>query len=230
MNHLIAIFLLFSVPLMFAQEIGKEEEPKRTCRLIWTNKPVDAPQEAYIFDGKKSHKTLLPSLNLSEVIELPIGEINLGLIEQGIDDPELFPVGAPSLKIPANYRDIYLFLTSDPSNEIFPAKIEAINIEKDKLKVGHTLWVNMSDDNIGTKLGNVRVIIPAKKMAITTPPLDKSGYYLAEFAYQRDAKGDYQPIMKKSWWFDETSRNIGFILNKGAKMPEIFMIRDRRAK
>ncbi len=121
-------------------------------------------------------------------------------------------------------------LSADSSNKVLPVKINVINIEKGKLKIGHTLWVNMSEHNIGANLGDEKLVIPARKMTISSPPMKKSGYYLAQFAYQREAKGVFRPIMKKSWWFDATSRHIGFIFNTGARMPKIFTIRDRRAK
>lgn len=221
--------LIFTLPLC-AQEIAPDKKPKRSCRIIYTSKPIDAPEEAFIFDGEKSHKVLLPSLNLSEVIELPMGEITLGLIPHEINDPELFPAGAPTVKIPESYKDIYLFLSVDLKNKILPIKISVVNIEKNKLKIGHTLWVNMSEHNIGASLGKEKLVIPAKKFVISPPPLNDSGYFLAQFAYQIKGKGDFLPIFKKSWWHDDTCRHIGFIINSGAKMPEIFTIRDRRSK
>jgi len=219
--------LIFPLPLS-AQGSDPEKKPKRTCRIIYTNKPVGAPGDAYLFDGVKSQKVLLPTMNLSEVIELPLGDISLGLVDREIYDPELFPKGAPSVKIPESYKDIYLFLSADSENKELPIKIKVINVEKDKLRIGHTLWVNMSDHNIGATLGSQKVLLPAQKMTISAPPMDKSGFYAAQFKYQENGQGDFRPVMNKSWWHDDTSRHIGFIFDTGAKMPKIFTIRDRR--
>jgi hypothetical protein len=228
-SRLFIWLLIFALPLS-AQQSDPEKKPKRTCRIIYTNKPVGAPQEAYLFDGVKSQKVLLPTMNLSEVIELPMGDISLGLVDREINDPVLFPKGAPSVKIPGNYKDIYLFLSVDNSNKVLPIKIKVVNVDKDKLRIGHTLWFNMSDHNIGAILGSQKVVLPANKVTISAPPIGESGFYAAQFNYQKNGQGDFRPVMNKSWWHDNTSRHIGFIFDTGAKMPKIITIRDRRAK
>ena len=167
-------------------------------------------------------------MNFSAVIELPKGDITVGLIPNSIDDPEAFPEGAPTAKIPAQQTDLYLLLSSDPNNKILPIKIKTLNIDNTKLKPGHTLWINLSKHNIAAQMGTEQVIIPPKKITISSPPLTTSGYFLAQFRYQRDAKDKFLPIMKKSWWFDATSKNLGFIVDTGARMPKIFTLRDRR--
>ena len=207
---------------------AQEKEKKRTCRILYVERPGDAPTEAYLFDGKKSHKVLLPSLNFSEVIELPMGDITVGLSPNSVDAAEAFPEGAPTAKIPEQITDLYLLLSGDPENKVLPIKIKTLNIDNKNLKPGHTLWINLSTHKIAARMGKEEVIIPPKKITISPPPLTTSGYFLAQFLYQRDSKDKFLPIMKKSWWFDATSKNLGFIVDTGARMPKIFTLRDRR--
>lgn len=77
-------------------------------------------------------------------------------------------------------------------------------------------------------MGEERIVIPPSKISISSPPLKDSGYFLAEFAYQKHSEGPFLPVMRKSWWFDATSKNLGFIVDTGARMPKIFTVRDRR--
>lgn len=57
----------------------------------------------------------------------------------------------------------------------------------------------------------------------------KSSYFLAQFAYKEVTDTEYSPIMKKSWWHDEFSKNLGFVIDTGDRLPKIFTFRDRRA-
>ena len=224
MRHILLV--LFLLPLFSAD--AQDAKKKRTCRIIYVERPEDAPTEAYLFDGKQSHKVLLPSLNFSEVIDLPAGEITVGMSTQSVDAADAFPDGAPTAKIPEQLTDLYLLLYKDPENKVFPIKIKTLNIDNKSLKPGQTLWINLSKHRIAAKMGKEEVFIEPKKITISTAPLSSSGYFLAQFRYQREGQGSYLPIMKKSWWFDATSKNLGFVLDTGAKMPKIFTIRDRR--
>jgi hypothetical protein len=66
------------------------------------------------------------------------------------------------------------------------------------------------------------------KRAKSNAPLKKGGYYKVQFTYQPNAKGDFLPIMRKSWWCDPNSKNLGFIVETDARLPKIYSIRDHR--
>ncbi len=222
---LTCILCMLGIFPLFAEEPAKKV---RTCRILYMERPVDAPSEAYMFDGEKSQKVSLPSLNFSPVIQLPLGKLTIGMTPQAITVPEEFPEGAPTVTIPATHTDIYLLVTSDPDNQVMPIRLVPISIS-DKLQPGETLWINLTPHRIAAKLGNRTFEIPPQKQTLGPPPLSNSGYYSADFRYQRNSNGKYLPIMHKSWWFDDTSRNLGFIIGTQAKLPKIFSIRDRRS-
>jgi hypothetical protein len=226
MKYLLLVSLLLAPWSVNAEE--EKEEKKRTCRIIYLMRDGDDPTEAYFFDGHMSHKVQLPTLNFSEVIELPTGNITVGMSPESVDVAAGFPDGAPTVAIPEQMTDVYLLLHKDPENKIFPIKMRTLNIDDKNLKTGQTLWINLSSHTIATQMGEEKIVIPPKKISISSPPLKKSGYFLAQFAYQKDSQGPFLPVMKKSWWFDATSKNLGFIVDTGARMPKIFTVRDRR--
>lgn len=218
--------MCFCLPLVAQQE---EAENIRYCRVLFLGKPKNGPDYAYIFDGiDTSHKVALSGVNFSRVVELPPGPLSIGLSPEEVNLPEEFPDGAPTLKIPAGINDLYLLLVSDPDNKVLPVKVRSLNVDDSKLKVGETLWINLSPHNVAAKFGEKQIMLPAKKQTVSPPPLESSGYYSAKFIYQKNGEGRFWPVMKKSWWFDASSKKLGFIVDTGGRLPKIFSLRDSR--
>jgi len=222
----LSLLCLLLAPLSLSAE--EKEEKKRTCRIIYLMRGADDPTEAYLFDGKMSHKMQLPKLNFSEIIELPAGNITVGMSHDSVDEGEEFPDGAPTVAIPEQVTDVYLLLHKDAKNKVFPIKMRTLNIDDKNLKPGQTLWINLSNHTVASQMGEERTVIFPSKISISSPPLKQSGYFMAEFAYQRNSEGPFLPVIRKSWWFDATSKNLGFIVDTGARMPKIFTVRDYR--
>lgn len=110
MMKLLFFLGLLTCPLFLHAE---EEEKTRTCRIIYLMRDGDDPTEAFLFDGSMSHKVQLSSLNFSEVIELPSGNITVGMSPDSVDAPGAFPEGAPTVTIPAQMTEVYLLLHKD---------------------------------------------------------------------------------------------------------------------
>lgn len=224
MKWLITSCLVLSSLQLFAQQTAT----KRTCRILFLEKPRGAPSEAYLFNGSESIKVRLPSMNLGQVIELPAGPLKIGMTAQPVSSPDLFPQGAPTTTLPEQFNDIYLLVVNDKENKEFPVRLQSINIGNDRLKAGQTLWINFTKHRIAAKLGNQELLIAPMKRSVSKPPLPASGYFKAHFLYQPQGADEFYPIMKKSWWFDATAKNLGFIIGTDARLPKIFMLRDRR--
>ncbi len=203
---------------------------KRTCRIVFPERPNDAPKSAYFFDGRESREVILPSMNFSEVIELPTGDITILLTPNSITDPENLPAGAPKLNIPEIVRDFYILVTPDPLNATLPLKMNLVSASNGKLKVGETLWFNLTDHRIVAKLGERKLLITPKGRTVSKSPVTDSGYYKAEFGYQAGGEGDFQRITEQYWWHDAKSRHIGFMVNTGGKLPRIYFYRDFRLR
>ena len=200
----------------------------RTCRIVFPERPQSAPKIAYLFDGSRSQAVSLPSMNLSEVIEMPRGELAIAMLASAISDPELLPPQAPVLKIPEGVMDFYIIITPDPENKTLPIKMNLVDTGGGKLKAGETLWYNFTGHRIAAKLGSAQMTVDPQGRTISKDPMPASGYYVAQFAFQANGKGAYAPITEQSWWHDANSKHLGFMYNTGGKLPKIYFFRDFR--
>jgi hypothetical protein len=207
---------------------GVLQAKTRTCRVVFPERPQDAPKVAFLFDGKSSKSITLPSMNLSEVIELPSGPLTLALTDQEIRDPKLLPPNAPLIAIPEHVSDFYIIILPDPKNQHLPIKMNLVDAGDDKLKASETLWYNFTEHRIIAKLGTSDLTIEPKSRAISKAPAPASGYYIARFAYQANGAGAMASITEQSWWHDATSKHVGFMVNTGGKLPKLYYYRDFR--
>ncbi len=204
-----------------------QAEP-RTCRIVFPDRPPDAPASAYLFDGAKSHRVDLPSMNLSDVIELPEGEIKIAMVLTEISDSGQLPAEAPTLVISEDVSDFYILISPDPENKVLPVKMELIDASEGKLNAGETLWCNFTGHRITAKLGGADLTVEPNSQAISKQPVDASGYYTASLSYQVEGKGETKAITEQSWWHDAKSRHLGFISYSEGQLPRIYYFRDFR--
>jgi hypothetical protein len=162
------------------------------------------------------------------VVTLPPGDLTIRFTPNVIQEGEAFPAGAPTVKIPERFSNVYLLLYSDPENKVLPFKIKLVGVDGLNLKKGQTLWVNTTKYQVAARTADKSFLLPASSIKVSEPPLKDHGFYLAQFGYRVDPKGEWLPIMKKNWWFDANSMHLGFVMDTGAKMPRIYTIRDRR--
>jgi hypothetical protein len=226
--HSLLLALLISLLSHFAQA-----DTGRTCRIVFLDRPADAPRILHLFDGTTSQEVELPSMNLSPVYKFAPDATRLKLLTAKVENPEEVPADAPSVEIPADHTDILLLVFSDPDHKIAPVKLEAVNLAGENFKIGQTLWINHTDHTIEGKLGGQNLSLGPESSQIADAPVsDKgvpaSGYYTASFTYQVEEKGMFAPITEQNWWHDAKSRHLGFIVNSGRKLPKIFLFRDFR--
>lgn len=207
---------------------GRIEAKPRTCRIVFPERPKDAPHRAVLYDGSRNHAVTLPSMNFSEVIELPDGEVTIALTPREIKEPEELAPTAPRLKIPGTVKDFYIILLSDPDNKEMPVNMNLVDAGAGKLNQGETLWYNSTDHRILATLGNARISLAPKENSISKAPAPASGYYDALFTYEADGKGPPVPITEQRWWHDPGCRHLGFVANSGGKLPKIYLYRDFR--
>ncbi len=237
MTREMKIFLLLIVSAMgLTYPVGAQQpedakaEPKggRTCRIVFPERPGGAPKSAYLFDGKASQRVTLPSMNFSEVIGLPPGELVIVMTADEITDPEVVPPSAPKLRITEGVRDFYILVTPDPDNAAFPVRMNIVDTGGGKLKAGETLWFNLTEHRILGMLGDRRMSVAPEGRTVSEDPVPSSGYYRAEFAFQPEGEGKPQRITEQRWWHDAESRHVGFIVNTGGKLPKLYFFRDFR--
>ena len=178
------LLILIVAASSLTHSANAEPEHKRTCRIIFPERPNDAPKVAYLFDGKKSQQVSLPSMNFSPVIGLPPGEFTILMTPNAITDPENLPPNAPRLKVAEGVQGFYILVTPDPTNEMLPLQLNMVRTSNGKFKPGDTLWFNLTEHRIVAKLGEAKMSVAPKGQTVSKDPISSSGYYKAEFAYQ----------------------------------------------
>lgn len=220
MNVLLLLLGAFLITSLAAEQ--------RTCRIVYPDRPQDAPKSAFLFDGTRSHKVTLPSMSLSEVIQLPEGRITIALTTGEITDSKALLENAPTLLIPENTPDFYVVLTANEENPYLPIQMKLAYPEAGGFEVGQTLWLNLSNHQIVATLGDAKLSLEPLDMKISDSPSQKSEYYRAKFFYKKDAAGEFAPLAEQSWWHDSKSRSLGLILDSGGRLPKIMALRDFR--
>ena len=201
---------------------------KRTCRIIFPERPSDAPKGAFLFDGKNSQKVQLPSMNFSPVVSLEAGEKTVFMTTNPVTNIKDVPANTPKLNIPVEVNDFYIYVTYDRVNTELVLKMNMISLSDGKFKPSETLWINKTKHRISADLGLTKMTVDPESQTISKGPLEQSGYYRAEFTYQPNAEGDFKKITEQQWWHDEKSRHLGFIISNGDKLPKIYFFRDFR--
>jgi len=229
-HHMRSLLILIVAAIGLPVAADAESTTMRTCRIVFPERPNDAPTTACLFDGKQNIEVTLPSMNFSEVITLPPGDLTILMTREKITDLENLPLNAPRLKISENVRDFYILISPDPKNLTLPVQMNLVNTSDGKLKPGETLWFNLTDHRILAKLGESRMSVAPKSQTVSKAPMPSSGYYKAEFAYQHHAEEDLQRITEQHWWHDAGSRHVGFIVNTGGMLPRLYFFRDFRER
>lgn len=218
-------FIMISL-LVFSQYA---QSSVRSCRFILLESPEDYEEDMYLFDGTKSTKIQYSIYTLSPIYELPHGDIELVLSPKIKAQNKNLPDNAVKVLIDEDLVEILLVLRIEPENKEQPIKALVIDVGDDKIKLGQTLWLNYTANTISAELGDKVSEIKPDSQAISDVPLSESGFLKAEFSYKTPDAEIFSPIMKKSWWLDISSKNIGFIVNdKNRRLPKIFMMRDKR--
>lgn len=199
----------------------------RTCRIIFPERLNDSPKFAQLFDGKSSQNVELPTMNFSPVISLAVGEVTLFMTSEPVTDPKKLPATTPKLIIPEDVNDFYIVVSPDIENPTLPVKMELIILKDDEFKLGETLWINKTKHQIAANLGESKVSVEAESQAISKNPIEKSGYYRAEFTYQINGEGDFKKITEQQWWHDANSRHLAFVIET-ERLPKICIFRDFR--
>ena len=226
MRTLIQVATLLSCFTVVSKGDGKD----RTYRIIFPDRPGNAPKSAFLFDGTTSRKVLLPSMNFSEVLKLPAGELELGLTANPVSSSYELPERTPSVTIPESVNDFHLIVLSDPENPVLPVRILPVEADGFQLVAGRMLWINLSKHTVKGTLGDQPIFLPVGSSVLGEAPLPASGYYKASFTYQPEPGSEFVPMMEKSWWHDSKSSGLAFIVDSGGRLPRIFTFRDHRPR
>lgn len=206
-----------------------QQAKERTCRILFLERPSDAPATLHLFDGKASREVDLPGMNLSRVYDLPPGKISLALLPTPLSNPEELPPGAPSAPVPEAAADIYLLVMSDPANKVAPVSLQVVDAGAAKLRRGRTLWFNLTPLTIGGRLGSETIILKPASRTVMDAPRSDAGDYPVSLAYRMEGKEHLYPICETRWLHDPRGRNLGFVIARpGSRTPRVLVFPDFR--
>lgn len=221
----LTILILLSLCLnSFAQEAKK-----KTCRILFLERPSSAPAKLHLFDGATSREVELPGLNFSPVHELPAGTLMLTLLPSPPADPEKLPSGAPATRVPENVIDFYLIVTSDPENKVAPVRMKVIDAGQAEFRRGQILWFNLTDLTVRGSLGTEKLMIKPQSKFLMNAPAKGSEDYPVNLGYRGIDNGLWYPICETRWSHDPRSRSLGFLFMQGtSRTPRVQVFPDFR--
>lgn len=198
-------------------------------KAIFVQPPDDVPEKAVLVVGQKYLDIELPQRNLSPEVELPAGDLVVGILPTKPVQSEL-PAGLPSFKIPESWTDCILLFFHDPSNRVFPAKIIPVNASAD-FPLGHTVIFNISPATIMAKFGEEVARVKPGQSVTVKPPRSGSGDYpvAIDCAYP----GDKEPtaLCRSTWQHEANARQILFVTPLGQqKVPRVWGVLDRKTE
>jgi len=218
---------LLCLPLLLP---AQDEKSERSCRILFLSPAADAPKTLYLYDGRESIEVNLPSMNLSKVHKLPPGPLILRLLQEPVSDPELVPANAPGVQIAENLNDIYLLVTSDRSNPVAPVRLAIVNADHARVGKGEMLWFNLTDKNIGGRLGSQKLRMRPKESVVVNAPASGRESYPVEIFFNLPGESDIHPMFETIWRHDPRGRSLIFIMDDNRRrVPRILSFNDFRS-
>lgn len=201
----------------------------RSCRIVFLDRPANAPKNLHLYDGKEIREVELPSLNLSAVYQLPEGNLNLRFFLTAPTDLEKIPEGAPSAKITEATKDVYLLLTSNPANEVAPVNVQSVSADSANFSRGQMLWFNLTDKRVGGMVGSEKLDMKPLTSARVGEPRQGSGDYPVELYFMIGGDTHLHPLCESQWRHDPRSRSLVFVARNGnRRAPRIYSFSDFR--
>jgi len=217
------LLVLFLTPFLNAQE------REHTCRTLFLNGPEQAESDYYLFDGIRSQKIELPRLNLSPVYKVRPGNVKIWLLAAPVAKLEEIPEGAPSGTVSAEISDFYLLIIRDPSNKALPLRMQIVNANYDRIRLGEMLWFNLTAKHLAGKIGQTSLKLPPNQSAIVKAPARENVSYPVEIYFRVPNDDRTHPLIESQWRHDPRSRSIVFVYDEGKRRaPKISSFSDFR--
>ena len=205
------------------------EAPAHTCRIVFLDRPDDAPRTLYLFDGATSREVELPGMNLSPVYKLPPGALNLRLLATPASDPKTISPDAPAVLVPEASTDFYLLVTSDRKNPVAPVRLNVINADETSLGRGQMLWFNLTDKAIAGTVGKEKITLKPGARELMREPHSGKGDYPVDLYFRIKGDDFIHPLCETQWHHDPRSRALVFIMPESdRRVPRLIAFSDFR--
>jgi len=219
----------FILLILFLATFINAQEREHTCRTLFLNGPQQAESDYYLFDGMSSQKIELPRLNLSPVYKVRAGNIKIWLLTAPAGKLEEIPEGAPSGNVPADVSDFYLLIVRDPFNKALPLRMQIVNANYDRIRLGEMLWFNLTPKQLVGKIGSASLKLPPNQSAITLEPARENVMYPVEIYFRVPDDDRTHPLIESQWRHDPRSRSIVFVYDEGKRRaPKLSSFSDFR--
>lgn len=197
-------------------------------KAIFIQPPAGVPEQAVLVTGGKYFDISLPQRNLSSAVEMPAGELLVGVLAEKPGESEI-PQGIPSFKIPETWSNCILLFFHDPDNPTFPARVIPVNASFADFPLGNTVIFNASAATVVGKFGKQTVHVAPGKSKTIEPPRTGSGSYLVEIDCAFKGDKEATALCRSTWQHEANARQILFVTPApGYKIPRIWGILDRQ--
>ena len=198
--------------LLTALAAAAESKGPRTFRILFLGAPAGAPEKLHLFDGTSSQEVELPRMNLSPVYQLPGGPLNIRMLPAAVAKPADVPPDAPGARIVETVTDLYLLVSSDPSNKIVPVKLQVIDVNAANFKQGEMLWFNLTANSIGGQLGTQQLAMTPNSKTIVKSPAANNDDYNVNLSFRMPGNDRLYPLCETKWLHDTRSRKLFFVV------------------
>jgi hypothetical protein len=208
-----------------------EKKAAHTCRILYLNAPPDAPEKLHLFDGKESTEVELPGMNFSPVYKVAGGDVTIVLSGVPYSLPEDVDPKAPRARVPAAVKDFYLLLAHDPDNSVAPVRMQVVPVDGAKFKRGDMLWFNLTNNQVGGKVGKRKLAMKAQSKVVVEAPAAGNEDYNVNLAFRIPGKEHLYPLCETKWLHDPRSRTVVFVMSQeGSRTPRVMGFQDFRQK
>lgn len=232
MHRILALFISVScIGHAAAVDETSGKKPPRTCRILFLAPPDDAPDKAFLHDGKSVREVTLPSMNLSDVYEIAAGDITLRILPRQPVAGEPLPSGAPAVALPEAIRDCYLIVAMDPDNKIMPLGMRIIDANPAGFKAGQMMWMNLSTHTVGGKLGKNTLNLKPQSRVIVDAPAGGFENYPVKLGYLPEEGRQAEPLCSTVWRHNPEARSVIFVMmSPNSRIPGIKSFSDHRVR
>ncbi len=225
-KFLFCICLLFSAFLPLAGQDDPGAAAKRESgRLVWfvyTAMPDGVRNPVKVLGGKEITEVKLDAYMASEPVNIPddgIIRIVRDIPAPAIGGKTKYAVLAEA-EIPEKVRKALIILVplAKPEGDLlFQAKVQDLT----SFKGGDRLFINLSETNIGVKIGDTAVSVPTKRAVIySSPKLDQPANMPIIYSYYHPEQKKWKLLTASTVVIMPTRREI-CIFNNGSRIGKI---------
>lgn len=201
--------LLLCLP---AGPLAAQQAGQRSCRILFLQRPAEAPEKLYLFDGTGATEVELPRMNFSPTYGISAEASAVVLLAAPPADPKAIPAGAPMAALPASIRDFYLIVTHAPDNPVVPVRLQVIDASAEKLKAGEMLWFNLTGNAISGQLGSQQLVLAPQSRKVIGAPANSRGDYGVNLSFRIPDDPRDRPLCQTQWRHDPRSRTVYFVV------------------